>query len=150
MTRKFLAIIGIFILILCLFCGCSHKSEVENNVTFNSESLYIPEDFEKEENNSYYNKNTGETIVLVKVDREYDSIEEEISSIYGKNSDTKYIKIDGYSATKTKWNGYNAAGWMTYHVSYDIVKDDEIYDITFASPLNSFSDDTIIPTIKFD
>ena len=52
MTRKFLAIIGIFILILCLFCGCSQKSDIKNNVTFNNESLYIPEDFEKMEDNS--------------------------------------------------------------------------------------------------
>ena len=124
------------------------------NTTIKNMSIYIPERFEKNENNSalysYYDSELGESLNIYVSVRYFDTIEEEIKDIYSSvDATTEYKTYSGYDIAVTEYKDYNKSGFNLFHKTYDFFVDDKIYEVTFASPFGTFSDDEIIKTISF-
>ena len=120
------------------------------NTTIENMNIYIPERFESQGNNSYYDSEKDESLTIYVGNRYFDTIEEEIKDIYSSvDATTEYKTYLSYDVAVTEYKDYNKPGFNLFHKTYDFFVDDKIYEVTFANPFGTFSDDEIIKTITF-
>lgn len=126
------------------------ESTQNSNTTIENMNIYIPERFESQGNNSYYDSEKAESLNIYVSVRYFDNIEEEIKDIYSSvDATTEYKTYSGYDVAVTEYKDYNKSGFNLFHKTYDFFVDDKIYEVTFASPFGTFSDNEIIKTISF-